>query len=142
MAYRKLTTRDVPRRSRLSTSRFENTHEWRMLRADIDAGLKADDVLEIRLTEADKKKYNLMHRRTVTRFIKKYLESKGFPYRVRSFHRDDEGDFFLVQYGVRGTNEKDTRTGKAAGGRPSDCSPTFDVLQKTDPAADLLKRSE
>lgn len=73
------------------------------MRADIEAGLKPDEALQVHLTEANKKKYNLNHRRTVTRFIKKYLESKGLPYRVRSFHRDDEKDFFLVQCGVPGS---------------------------------------
>jgi len=98
--YKIVTTGNVPKRSRLPVSRFENTDEWRRLRADIDAGLTPDKVLEVVLTEADKKKYNLKHRRTVARFIKKYLQSKHLPYRVRSFHRDDEGDFFLVQYGL------------------------------------------
>lgn len=70
------------------------------MRADIDAGLQPDKVLQVVLTEADKKKYNLKHRRTVARFIKKYLQSKNLPYRVKSFHRDDEGDFFIVQCGV------------------------------------------
>jgi hypothetical protein len=76
------------------------------MRADIDAGLQPDEVLEVHLTEVDKKKYNLMHRRTVARFIKNYLESKGLAYTVRSFHRDDEGDFFLVQNGVPGSHEQ------------------------------------
>jgi len=49
------------------------------------------------LTDEDKKRYKIKNRRTVARFIHKYLESQGLKYGVKSFRRD-EGDFFVVQY--------------------------------------------
>lgn len=49
------------------------------------------------LTPEDKKKYNLEHRRTVARFIKKYVLSLNLPYSVKSFERET-GTFFLVMY--------------------------------------------
>ncbi len=67
------------------------------MKAALDAGLKPQEALEVVLTPADKKKYGLEHRRTVTRFIQKYVKALGQPYTVKSFERD-MGTYFLVMY--------------------------------------------
>jgi hypothetical protein len=101
MAYKKITAKGVPKRSRLSVSRFEKTEEWRLMRVDMDKGLKADEALQVVLTEEDKQRYKIKNRRTVARFVKKYIESKNLPYIVKSFHRDDIGDLVIVQHSPR-----------------------------------------
>ena len=78
-------------------SRFESTEEWRLMKADIDAGLKPQEALQVILTDEDKKKYKIKNRHTVARFIKNYLDSKGLKYGVKSFRRDN-GDFIVVQH--------------------------------------------
>ncbi len=102
MAYTKITAKDVTKRSRLSVSRFEKTEEWRLMQADIDKGLKANEALQVVLTDEDKRKYRIKNRRTVARFVRKYLEQGNLPYIVKSFHRDDMGDVFIVQCAPRG----------------------------------------
>ena len=97
--FRKISASDVPKRPRKSTSRFERTDEWKLMRAALDKGLKPNEALEIVLTPGDKAKYRISNRRTVARFIQKYLSSHKLPYELRSFTRDS-GDFFLVLYNV------------------------------------------
>jgi hypothetical protein len=97
MAYKKIKAADAPKRRRLSVSRFEKTEDWQLMKADLDKGLKPNEALEIILTDEDKKRYRLEHRRTVTRFIKKYLQTHKLPYTLKSFGRDS-GDYFLVMY--------------------------------------------
>ena len=98
VAYKKITAASIPKRSRLSVSRFEKTEEWRLMRADIDKGLKPNEALQVILTEEDKKKYRIKNRRNAARFVKKYVESRNLPYLVKSFHREGVGDFVVVQY--------------------------------------------
>jgi|SRR5579872_1159165 len=101
MAYKKITATDVTKRSRLSVSRFEKTEEWRLMRADIEKGLRADEALQVVLTDEEKKRYKIRNRRTVARFVRKYLEQRNLPYIVKSFHRDDTGDILIVQRAPR-----------------------------------------
>jgi hypothetical protein len=65
------------------------------MRADLENGLMADEALQVVLTEKDKERYKIKNRRTVARFVRKYIESKKLPYVVKSFHRDDMGASFL-----------------------------------------------
>jgi hypothetical protein len=95
--FRKIKASEVPRRRRKAVSRFELTQEWKLMKAALDKGLKPQEALEVVLTPDDKKKYNLEHRRTVTRFIQKYVRSLNLPYSVKSFERES-GTFFLVMY--------------------------------------------
>ncbi len=95
--FRKIKVSDAPKRSRKAVSRFELTPEWALMRAALDKGLKPLEALEVVLTPEDKKKYDLDHRRTVTRFIQKYLKRCGLPYSVKSGERDRD-TFFLVLY--------------------------------------------
>lgn len=103
--FRKLKASEVPRRKRNQPSRFESTTEWIQMKAAIDEGLKRAEAVEVILTDADKARYKLKHRRTVTRFIKKYVRSKKLAYSVKSFTRD-MGDYFLVINDVPVTKKK------------------------------------
>ena len=94
--YKKVKENQVPKRERKSESRFEKTHEWSMMQADIDRGLKPMEALQVTLTDADKEKYRITNRRTIARFVQKYIAEKGLKYTVKSFRRDDM-DFIVVQ---------------------------------------------
>ncbi|MFZ0915150.1 MAG: hypothetical protein WBQ76_15145 [Candidatus Korobacteraceae bacterium] len=95
--YKKVKASEVPKRRRVSTSRFEVTEEWRLMKADIDRGLKPQEALQVILTTEDKKRYKIRNRRTVARFVKKYLDSRGLKYRVDSFGRDGR-DFIVLKH--------------------------------------------
>jgi hypothetical protein len=98
---------DVPKRKRTGISRFERTPEWQLMKADIDKGLKPMEALQVILTEEEKAKYKIKNRRSIARFIKKYLEAKGLSYNVRNFHRD-EGEFIVVENDVRAARKRKT----------------------------------
>ena len=90
---------EKPKRSRKAVSRFETTAEWRMMKADIDKGLKPQEALQVVLTKEDKAKYNIQARRSIARFIQKYLAGANLPYKVTSWENRDSGDFcVLVKY--------------------------------------------
>src|SRR5207244_1496302 len=78
----------LPRRKRVGVSRFEKTEEWKLLKADLDAGLKPFEARQISLTEEDKKKYRIKNRRTCARFVQKYLAEHKLPYAVKSFRAE------------------------------------------------------
>jgi len=102
VAYKKITRSDVPKRPRKAVSRFERTPEWRMMRADIEKGLKPSEALQVIFSEQDKEKYNIHNRRSIARFIQKYLRTRKLPYTVKSFERRETGDFIiLVQHTAR-----------------------------------------
>lgn len=94
--YKKGKLEEVPKSTRKSASRFEKTAEWRMMKADIDRGLKPLDALQVALTDEDKKKYKIRNRVTVARFVKKYLAAKGLDYGVKSF-RNNNYDYVVVK---------------------------------------------
>lgn len=100
--YKKIKRDDVPKRGRKSGSRFENTPEWRAMRADIERGLKPQDALQVILTPDDKKRYKIKNRRTIARFVKSYLEKHGHKYSVKSFNRD-ANDFIVVLCPLKST---------------------------------------
>lgn len=95
--YEKVKENQIPKRRRTVVSRFESTEEWRLMKADIDKGLKPREALQVILTDEDMRKYKIKNRRTVARFIQKYLDSKGLKYGVKTFRRDS-GDFIVVQH--------------------------------------------
>jgi hypothetical protein len=95
--YKKIKEAEIPKRERKSESRFEKTPEWLAMKADIDRGLKAKEALQVALTDADKLKYRISNRRTVARFVKKYLDEKDLRYSVKSF-RSDDMDFIVVRH--------------------------------------------
>jgi len=93
--FRKIDASEAPKRPRKSTSRFERTGEWKQMKACLDKGLKPDEALEIVLTAEDKAKLRISNRRTVARFIQKYLADHKLPYTMKSFRRGMD-DYFLV----------------------------------------------
>lgn len=93
--YKKVKAEDLPKRDRRGESRFERTPEWANLKADIDKGLKPKDALVVGLTDADKERYGIQNRRTIARFVQKYLAENDIPYRVKS-QRKDEMDLIIV----------------------------------------------
>jgi hypothetical protein len=94
--YNKTMIEDVPKRRRIQPSAFESTEEWRMMKADIDKGLKPREALQVLLTPEDKKKLGI-GRRAIARFVQGYLREKGLKYQVKSFTRN-EGEYIIVQY--------------------------------------------
>lgn len=92
MAYTKITKTDVAKRSRRRISRFEKTAEWRLMCADIEKGFKTNEALQLVLTDEDKEKYQIRNRRTVARFVRKYLKDRNLQFVVKSYHRNDLGD--------------------------------------------------
>jgi hypothetical protein len=88
-----------PTRERKSESRFERAHEWRLMKADLDrADLKPNEYLQLSLNDEAKKEYGIVNRRTIARFIKKYLADNDLnKYTVKSFRREGK-DFFIVRY--------------------------------------------
>jgi len=95
VAYTKTTITKAVKRTRVRVPRFEKTKEWRMMKADIDKGLKPTDALQVIFTEEDMQKYRITNRRTVARYVKNYLTSHKLPYRVKSFQVAGGG--FTVQ---------------------------------------------
>jgi len=67
------------------------------MKACLDKGLKPNEALEIVLTDQDKAKLRISNRRTVARFIQKYLVDHKLPYVFKRFRRE-LGDYFLVMY--------------------------------------------
>ena len=98
MPYAKVSMAAVPKRERKSESLFEGTAEWKKLRADIDRGIKDREALQITLAEADYARIGIQSRRTVARFIQKYLEKEGHEYKVKSFQSNGL-DFIVVTAG-------------------------------------------
>jgi hypothetical protein len=95
--YKKIKESQVPKRARKAESRFERTEEWRLMKADIDRGLKPQEASMVVLTPEDKKKFRIKNRRTIARFIQKYLDSNGMKYRLKTFNRDGE-DHIIVSH--------------------------------------------
>ena len=95
MPYAKVKATTLPKRERKSESKFEGTAEWRRLRAGIEAGFDPKEALQVTLTEADYERMGIQNRRTVARFVQKYLEKQGHDYRVKSFSADSL-DYIVV----------------------------------------------
>jgi hypothetical protein len=85
--YKKMSAEQLPKRTRKAESRFEKTQEWTLMKADLDRGLSPQEAAQIGLTPEDKARYKITHRRTIARFVKKYIASKGLRYTIKSFQR-------------------------------------------------------
>lgn len=86
---------EVPKRERKTESKFERTEEWKRMKTCLDKGWKAKQSLQLTMTPEDMERFGLINRRSIVRFIQKYLEANGLEYTVKSFHRDDL-DFVVV----------------------------------------------
>lgn len=96
MSYKKINVAKAPKRKRKAVFRFELTPDWRQMQMDIDKGLKPEEALQVIFTEADKEQYNIHNRRSIARFIQKYLAAKELPYTVKSFERKENGYFIIL----------------------------------------------
>jgi hypothetical protein len=97
MAYKKSHVSELPRKARRAVSQFEYTAEWKLLKADLEKGLRPTEAISIALTEDDKTNYGIRNRRTIARFIQKYLKTQQLPYTLKSFTKDAT-DFFIVRH--------------------------------------------
>lgn len=87
--YEKLTVKEAPRRKRRSVSRMEALPQWQLMREDLEKHkMTPNEVRQITVTPEDRDKYRIQSRRTMTRFVAKYLQDSQMPYRVNSFNRD------------------------------------------------------
>jgi hypothetical protein len=96
MPYKKIHLADAPKLRRKRLSRFERTEEWKLMRADLEKGLKPQEACSIVLTEEDEEKYGIHNRRTIARFLQKYLARHKLPYDLKSFHRDGIDHFLIL----------------------------------------------
>jgi hypothetical protein len=92
----KVKASEAPKAKRNRFPRFEKTSEWKSLKATLDKGLKLGESWVVTLTEEEKKKYRIKNRRTVARFVRKYVKEHEFPYAVRSFTLAN-GDYVVVE---------------------------------------------
>lgn len=84
------------KRKRLNdVPRFGRTNAWKQLKAEIDKGISPHTGIQMTLTEEDKQEYRIKNRRTITRFIEKYVKSKGLSYTVRGI-RGLSGDVIRI----------------------------------------------
>jgi hypothetical protein len=67
------------------------------MQIDLARGLKANDALQVVLTDGDKKRYGIKSRLTVVRFLKRHFAAHKLRYHVKSF-RGDLGDYIIVQH--------------------------------------------
>jgi hypothetical protein len=95
----------VPKRTRSQPSRFESTKEWKQLKAAIDSELTPGEFVAVILTEEQKKEIGIAHRRTIARFIKKYVRARTLPYSIKSFTQDGM-DHYYVTHDVPVTKRK------------------------------------
>ncbi len=57
--------------------------------------LKPLEQLLVTFTPEEQKEHNIKSRRTIARFIQKYIKENSHPYTVTSFERRDTGDFVV-----------------------------------------------
>jgi hypothetical protein len=93
VAFIKTTVDKAQKPTRVRIPRFERTKEWTQLRDALEKGLKPDEVLAVTLTEADMRKYRITNRRTVSRYVQKYVAAHKLPYKVQGFQAI--GGFFV-----------------------------------------------
>lgn len=98
--YKKIRASEVkPKRTRTAVYKFETTSEWRQMKADLDKGLKPGEALLVVLGPEELAKYNIKSRRSISRFLQKYVKDSNKPYQVKGFERRETGEFNIqVQY--------------------------------------------
>lgn len=89
MSFKKIKVKDLPRKKRTAPpSRVEQTPEWLKLRAALTEGLKPSEAFQIHWTPEEKAKYKIKSMRNAQRFVKKYVETCGLDYTVRTWNTD------------------------------------------------------
>lgn len=85
--YRRTKEHSLPKPSRKYKSAFEDTREWKMMREDLEKGLKPGEALEVSLSGKDLERIGLLQR-NIARWIGIYLERNGMTkYKVLNFRR-------------------------------------------------------
>jgi hypothetical protein len=88
--YSKINVNQIPKKkSGVPPRLFENTKEWQLMKADIDRGLAPQEAAQAGLTPEDRKKYGITGRRTMARFVKKYVTERGLKYTVKAYTKDN-----------------------------------------------------
>jgi hypothetical protein len=100
VAYTKTTIDKAPKRTRVRIPRFEKTDEWRQMRADLEKGIKPDGALMLTFAAAEMQKYRITNRRTVARYVAKYLAAHNLPYKIKSFQSKAAIGFHVMVYAV------------------------------------------
>jgi hypothetical protein len=99
VAFIKTTLAKAAKLTRVRIPRFEKTDEWRQMRAALEKGLKPSEALSVYFAEADMLKYRITNRRTVARYVKKYLAAHKLPYKIKSF-QSRAGGFHVQVWAV------------------------------------------
>ena len=79
---------EFPKRKRNRKSRCEEVAQWQELKAGIDARVKRDHIIWVEIPVTALRAAGITNRRTVARFVQKYVESQTLPYTVHSEERD------------------------------------------------------
>jgi hypothetical protein len=87
VAYQKLAILEAPKRSRVRIPLFEHTREWQAMKTDLDKGIEPGGALMVTLEPQDQLEHRITNRRTVARYVKKYVATRNLPYKVKSFER-------------------------------------------------------
>ena len=87
------------KRSRKGESRFEKSQEWRLAQADLDKrNFVPNEHIMFALTDERKRELGIQNRRTIARFLKKYIEKQGMKdYYVKAFRKENR-DVVMVSY--------------------------------------------
>lgn len=110
--YSKVKENQVPKRERYQPSRFEATPEWAAMKADLDKGLKPKETAKLELTEGDYARIGVSSKKTIYRFLLKYVKDNGLPYKVKS--RQSQGrDFILISCASSNIRAKKRATGSS-----------------------------
>lgn len=86
---------EIPKRKRQSVPRFQLTPEWAQMKSKLDRGLNPEEQILVTLTEEEKAKYRIKDRKTIMRFIRRYLRQNNFKYNFKTFNRDG-ADWFVI----------------------------------------------
>ncbi len=85
MSFTRTTIAKAPKLTRRRIPRFEKTKEWGMLRDALEQGLKPTEAVDVFFSEAEMRKYRITNRRTVARYVAKYIAANKLPYTIKSF---------------------------------------------------------
>lgn len=96
MSFLRTTVDKAPKQTRHRVPRFERTKEWAQLRAALEKGLKSTEAVSVIFTDAEMKAYRITNRRTVARYVQKFIKDHKLPYKVRSFSLPGGGFNVLV----------------------------------------------
>jgi hypothetical protein len=95
VAYVKTTLAKAEKRKRVRVPRFAKTEEWKAMKSDLDGGMKPGEVGMAVFDKKSQAKYRITNRRTIARYISKYVAENKLPYKIKSFASRDTGTFYV-----------------------------------------------